>query len=453
MHISFNVLTKVKKKELATRSWRTLMAMALFLGLAMPQMVSAASPSSLTLTSDTQIPTWTGTVQRDAPPIAGVPECANGGCDVLQLNVNLPRDVLGKAGEVVVGIRFSNELLDTSLGLVVYNASGVKVGSSTASVGTSQAVALPLTKYTVSSSYTVYIVDEVAFGNTEPVASVPYEGITQVHYLPVNKPKRNLLPDLIALPQTNITLDAPFDIFNDHAPAGSNCFQSEIDESGAHDCLRFDQNLANIGEGALDLRFKSAVGITPTDGQLFPVVQRIYRSDGTFNDVSAGNVEWHAIHQHYHFVGFAQSKMWATDASGTTRVGTSPVATGDKVSFCIADTNINPSYWGVKSFSAQAYPAPDCLTPDSTSGGFNFFKQGMSAGWSDEYNWFLPGQYVEVTGVPDGTYILDTTVDPTGRLQEANTTNNCGSVRVQLTGMGTTAKHAELLGTGPACTS
>ena len=86
------------------------------------------------------------------------------------------------------------------------------------------------------------------------------------------------------------------------------------------------------------------------------------------------------------------------------------------MSFCIATTNINPDYWGRRAFGADAYPAPNCLEPDSTSGGLDHFKQGMSVGWTDEYNWFLPGQYVEVTGVPDGDYILDTTVDPTDRL-------------------------------------
>lgn len=54
--------------------------------------------------------------------------------------------------------------------------------------------------------------------------------------------------------------------------------------------------------------------------------------------------------------------------------------------------------------------------PIFVSGGFDHFKQGMSVGWADVYNWFPPGQYVEVTGVPDGDYILDTTVDPTDRL-------------------------------------
>ena len=89
---------------------------------------------------------------------------------------------------------------------------------------------------------------------------------------------------------------------------------------------------------------------------------------------------------------------------------------------------------------------PTASNPDSTSGGFDHFKQGMSVGWTDEYNWFLPGQYVEVTGVPDGDYILDTTVDPTSRLVESDKTNNCGAVRVRLSQMGTINPQAELLG-------
>jgi hypothetical protein len=76
---------------------------------------------------------------------------------------------------------------------------------------------------------------------------------------------------------------------------------------------------------------------------------------------------------------------------------------------------------------------------------------GLATGWSDEYNWFLPDQYVEVSNVPNGDYILDTTVDPTRRLTQGNTVNDCGSVRVRLSSMGTATPQAELLGTGPAC--
>jgi hypothetical protein len=51
----------------------------------------------------------------------------------------------------------------------------------------------------------------------------------------------------------------------------------------------------------------------------------------------------------------------------------------------------------------------------------------------------------------DGTYILFTTVDPEGKLREANEENNCGSVLVELSGLATNEPHAELLGIGPAC--
>ena len=56
----------------------------------------------------------------------------------------------------------------------------------------------------------------------------------------------------------------------------------------------------------------------------------------------------------------------------------------------------------------------------------------------------------EVAGIA-GDYILDTTVDPTGRLIESDTTNNCGAVRIRLSQMGTPNPQAELLGPGPAC--
>ncbi len=275
--------------------------------------------------------------------------------------------------------------------------------------------------------------------------------MTQVVYDPPAQPHRDLLPDLVALPQQNVTFGPPFPIFDDPVPdSAPTCHQSEVDEDGAHLCLRFDQVLGNTGAGALDLRFNRAVGSVPTNHETTPVAQRIYASDGSSHDVAAGVVEWHAIHQHYHLEGFAQSNLWAIDAAGQ-RTGAVPVAVGNKVSFCIATTNINPAYWSHRAFAADEYPAPDCLQPYATSGGFDHFKQGMSVGWTDEYNWFLPGQYVEVTGVGDGDYILDTTVDPTGRLIESDKTNNCGSIYVRLTNMSSPIPQVEILGPGPAC--
>jgi hypothetical protein len=413
----------------------------------------AASPSKIVVSSTGGQPDagkprlWNGTVYSDGPRIPRIPECRFVSCDRLRLKVKLPRHVWDRRpGGVQVAIRFINGTPDDNLALVVYRRHK-RIAASTAQVGTAQSVVLPSAR---NGTYHVYVVDGVAVGAPAPSPVIAYEGLSQVVYDPAVRPLRRLLPDLVALPQKNVTFGPPFEIFGDPVPPGSTCHQSEIDESAAHTCLRFDQVLGNIGTGALDIRFDQPAGTVPVDDEEIPVRQRIYRSNRTFTEVPTGNVHWHAIHDHYHFDGFAQSQLWAIDAHGN-RAGDAPAATGGKVSFCIATTNINPAYWGRRGFGADAYPAPDCLQPASTSGGLDHYKQGMSVGWTDEYNWFLPGQYVEVSGVPDGDYILDTTVDPTDRLIESDKTNNCGSVRVRLADIGTPEPQAQLLGAGPPC--
>jgi len=425
------------------------------LGLFVPGHAVAASKTKILVDSTGGQPNagepqlWTGTVLRDGPRAPQIPECRQVSCDRIQVKVKLPENLWGQQpGGLLVAIRFITGTPDDSLTLVVYR-DDVRVAASTAQVATAQSVVIPSAS---NGTYDVYVVDAIAFGNPQPSPVINYEGLAQVVYNPATTPLRDLLPDLVALPQQNITFGPPFEIFDDPVPPGSTCHQSEIDEDQAQTCLRFDQVLGNSGAGALDIRFDQPSGVPPADDQEIPTSQRIYRSDGSFHDVPAGDVHFHAIHQHYHFDGFAQSALWAINASGG-RAGSSPVATGNKVSFCIATTSINPDYWGQQAFGPSSYPAPDCLEPESSSAGLDHFKQGMAVGWTDEYNWFLPGQYVEVTGIPDGDYILDTTVDPTGRLIESDRTNNCGSVRVRLSQMGTPNPQAELLGPGPVCSA
>jgi len=60
-------------------------------------------------------------------------------------------------------------------------------------------------------------------------------------------------------------------------------------------------------------------------------------------------------------------------------------------------------------------------------------------GWEDVYEHFLPGQSIDLDPdpqhqVPEGTYFLKITVNPDGRIWEANTDNNSSytSVTVQI---------------------
>jgi hypothetical protein len=109
------------------------------------------------------------------------------------------------------------------------------------------------------------------------------------------------------------------------------------------------------------------------------------------------------------------------------------VRSGRKVSFCMADIHIDS--WARKGDGPRTYNAPDCLFPAYTADGYDQFIQGITNGWADVYDWYFPDQYMEVSAVPNGTYLLQTVADPDDGLVEANEPNNCGGVYIQLAKM------------------
>ena len=63
----------------------------------------------------------------------------------------------------------------------------------------------------------------------------------------------------------------------------------------------------------------------------------------------------------------------------------------------------------------------------------------------------LPDQYMEVSGVPDGIYLLQTEADPDGLLVESDRSNNCGAVYIQLSNLSASTRRARILGPARAC--
>jgi len=217
-------------------------------------------------------------------------------------------------------------------------------------------------------------------------------------------------------------------------------------------------DFANIGEGALEMRFVIPHDPNATSRNVF---QRIYRSDGTISERLAGEWEFHAAHGHFHFEGFGLSRLFQSNANGQPvgsaplkqrrfklngkRLGTTlpPVAGVNKVSFCIADIEI--IRWAQKGNGVRQFNAPDCLFPAFSDEANDYLIQGITAGWADVYEWYLPDQYIEVSGVPDGFYILETIADPDNRMLEANENNNRGSVLIRLWNTGTASPQAEIV--------
>jgi hypothetical protein len=61
-------------------------------------------------------------------------------------------------------------------------------------------------------------------------------------------------------------------------------------------------------------------------------------------------------------------------------------------------------------------------------------NQGIGVGWVDTYVRRLPGQWIDITDVPDGDYILDVETNPDHSFQEARYDNNSASKPVTLRG-------------------
>jgi len=173
--------------------------------------------------------------------------------------------------------------------------------------------------------------------------------------------------------------------------------------------LRIATATANEGAGALELRGKEAVG------ELQTVDQRIYHADGCFEDVKAGEFEYHPSHGHIHFDGWGEYRLHEITASGGAGA---VVAKGDKVSFCVLD---------VAAYNTDLPNAPS----NPVYGGCNQF-QGLSVGWADVYAAFLPDQYIDITDISPCSYWLAVEVDPENKIVESDETNNITRILVDL---------------------
>jgi hypothetical protein len=407
-----------------------------------------------TLKNVSQPVVWAGTVVAGGGATSEVPECQPG-CQRFDLQVDLPEDVwAGKPGGVQVAIRWTGRTLADNLKLYVYRG-GSLVAKSEGIISTAQSLLIPSA---VNGAYKIYAVFDPEGALSD---SISFDGLAEVEYAPKVNPARALLPDLTVRPQRNLTFDPGGIFFDEISVAHPTCYQSEVAEEGARLCLRYDQIFANVGEGPMQLRFAVPSGTTPASAK---ASQRIFWSDSPahFEDRAAGGVEFHAAHAHYHFQSFGISSLWAVDAEGNPQ-GSAPlrqrhrslnaslVRNARKVSFCMADIHIDA--WAAKGDGPRTYNAPDCLFPVSSQDGIDQFVQGITNGWADVYDWYLPDQYMEVSGVPDGVYLLQTVVDPDGALVEANESNNCGGVYIRLSNMGSAVPQAALIGPARACAS
>jgi hypothetical protein len=179
--------------------------------------------------------------------------------------------------------------------------------------------------------------------------------------------------------------------------------------------LYFTASIVNLGDGPLLLAARRERGD-------WRVQQRV-----TFSE---GGTEQHAVaaalvfggdgHDHWHLVQAARYRLTALDNPQAVDLHDA------KAGFCFFDQV------PFRTALPGAPDGPQHSTHDCGEQRAKSLTMGLSVGWADPYQWFLPRQNIDVTRLPEGRYRLEATVDPEGWLIERDRENNRAWVEFRL---------------------
>lgn len=205
-------------------------------------------------------------------------------------------------------------------------------------------------------------------------------------------------------------------------------FRIERTASGRR-LLRFNGMMLNVGRGPFEIRGRRASTKKP-----WVIDQVIYRTGGGTRRIRTKATLRYAGdgHDHFHVRRILSYHLWSVH--GTSR--------DVKIGFCFFDTNArNLSLAGAPR--TRKYVQSSCGRRGSLR-----TKNGLSVGWGDLYPAKFAYQWIEVTGLPGGTYTIRAAIDLYGQFKESSETNNCKWARVSFKSSGSKVK---VLASGSSC--
>jgi hypothetical protein len=198
--------------------------------------------------------------------------------------------------------------------------------------------------------------------------------------------------------------------------------------------LVFASAVDNVGAGPLVIEARRP----DRSVARMPTRQVIVRSDGSRVYRRLGPLVWYeraATHAHWHLHRFARYELRTADAARRLLRAT-------KMGFCLGDR-----YDANRRVRLPREPAGAVWTHECGRGapGLLRMTEGISVGFGDDYAPYLEGQYVDVTRLPAGRYLLVHVANPGRSLRESSYENNASSVLVALRRPAGRAPRVELL--------
>ncbi|XP_024260008.1 lysyl oxidase homolog 1-like [Oncorhynchus tshawytscha] len=128
--------------------------------------------------------------------------------------------------------------------------------------------------------------------------------------------------------------------------------------------------------------------------------------------------EWHSCHQHYHSMDEFSHYDLLEVTTGRK------VAEGHKASFCLEDTTCD--FGHLKRYACTSH------------------TQGLSPGCYDTYNADIDCQWIDITDIQPGNYILKLQVNPKYLILESDFTNNVVRCNIHYTGRFVTTTNCKI---------
>lgn len=194
------------------------------------------------------------------------------------------------------------------------------------------------------------------------------------------------------------------------------------------------------------LRF-SSTDCAVAEGSAVPGRRKLLRFTTTYPNSGPGDLivgapsahpelfEVSSCHGHYHFKEYADYRLWTTSgyaAWSALRSSADPAALSRTLLDSRPDIKSQMTAGAKRGFcmiDVIPMPGTDPSTARYTSCSSN---QGISVGWADEYHLGLDGQWIDITNVPRGNYVLEVEVNAERVFAESSYRNNASEVSVRI---------------------
>ena len=183
--------------------------------------------------------------------------------------------------------------------------------------------------------------------------------------------------------------------------------------------LAFAAAVDNVGAGPLVVEARREPGERPM--RATQVGRGGDGSERRFRIAPTVRYERAETHAHWHLIGFERYELRSLDGSVVLRAR--------KAGFCLGDR-----YESRRSVRLAGEPPGPVWTGECGKGRpeLRAMTQGISVGYGEDYAPRLEGQFVDVTDVPPGRYVLVHLANPDRVLRESDYANNAASALVVL---------------------